>query len=323
MGNCVRYPKGTAEESPSAGPRPTSPPTQRPAVPAGQESRRPPAQRPAVPAGQESRRPPAQRPAVPAGQESRRPPEQRPAVPAGQESREQPAQLFPAQAVLGRPRHIPTPRNRPHRYTAQNLENAFTQMAAHLRRHNHNITIVAIGGVWNVLKGMNRPKTYDFNYLGENFTTEQGQWLRDAAAAAAAAAGQMTPRMGEDWFAPAQVSVPGRQNQVLGDALEEDNRLFGSVQRGLRVVYAPLKYAFCAKVEMISYFSTREAPTYHYEDAACYLHALSQSLRLSRREILRWYAHYHLPHSHVRSIIDRVVEMYHKNYNLEIPTYDP
>lgn len=192
-------------------------------------------------------------------------------------------------------------------------------MAAHLSRHNHNITIVAIGGVWNVLKGMNRPKTYDFNYLGESFTTEQGEWLSDAAAAAA---GQMTPRMGKDWFAPAQVSVPGRQNQVLGDALKEDNCLFGSVKSGLRVIYAPLKYAFCAKVEMIG-FAQQEVPTYHYEDAVCYLHALSLSLRLSRREILRWYAHYHLPHSHVSAIIDRVAVMYHNNYNMEIPTYDP
>jgi hypothetical protein len=191
-------------------------------------------------------------------------------------------------------------------------------MAAHLRRHNRNITIVAIGGVWNVLKGTNRPKTYDFNYLGENFTTEEGQWLSDAAAAAA---GQMTPRMGEDWFAPVPVRVPGRQKQALGDALEEDNRLFGSVQGGLRVIYAPLKYAFCAKVEMIGFAQT-EAPTYHYDDAACYLHAISRSLRLSRREILRWYAYYQLPNYHVNSIIDRVVETYRKNYNTEIPTYD-
>jgi hypothetical protein len=157
-----------------------------------------------------------------------------------------------------------------------------------LRTKGQNITIVVIGGAWNVLEGGNRDITYDFNYFG-NINPEQRENLKIAADHAAR---KVVPAMRKSWFVEAYFPLCFLKPEIISEAISKDVRLrqlSARAEGGLRIVCAPLEYAFWAKLDLIANYGSA-APTYHYKDAACYLNTLSQrrGSGLSSSEVRGW-----------------------------------
>jgi hypothetical protein len=137
-------------------------------------------------------------------------------------------------------------------YSTETFVTGLQHIAEYLRRHNQDITIIATGTAWILLKiAASQQKAPDFEYLGEhNITPDQLEWLNKAARHAA---GQMSPQMNRGWFhhkRPDTLS-PDAHRLISRQANVQEDLLFNPPNGGLRVLSAPLEYIICSKLDMI------------------------------------------------------------------------
>ncbi|KAB8356590.1 hypothetical protein FH972_024172 [Carpinus fangiana] len=150
---------------------------------------------------------------------------------------------------------------------------ALMHMARYLEDRGERITVIAIGGVVNLLLLQSRQATHDIDFLGTNLDNRQRVLLDEAAAYANSRSN--TP-LGSEWFNnQTQMWLsPDIHRQLTQQALEQQDVIFRDGP--LTVLAAPWKYAFAAKANRVAQDRRGDrnarARPYDAADAAAYLH---------------------------------------------------
>lgn len=147
----------------------------------------------------------------------------------------------------------------------QTLESALGNVARYLTQKGQNLTIVAIGGVVNIMFLGSRQNTHDVDFLGTNLNNEQRRHLSDAAKYAE----RQSPRpLGQEWLNNEMILwLPPLVHRSLTDAALAQNTVIFQ-QPGLKIVAGPWSYMLVAKLNRLS-MDTRRG--YDLSDAVSYL----------------------------------------------------
>jgi hypothetical protein len=139
--------------------------------------------------------------------------------------------------------------------TREALVRALTQMGQYLQAEGRRVTVITMGGAWQVLAG-HRKTTNDFNQVGSNLSAEEQVLLRNVADKVAEESGN---RLDTDWFdGLANVWLPPEIREAMTkQAIEEKTTIFKYPNSGakkptsLRVLQAPLRFAFMSNLAKI------------------------------------------------------------------------
>lgn len=155
-----------------------------------------------------------------------------------------------------------------HELDKQTLEHALMLMAEYIHRKGQDLTIITLGGATNTLLLQNRPSTHDIDFLGANLNDDQCRLLGRAARYAERRS--PTP-LGREWFNNAWILwIPVEvHRRITREAIDQDEIVFQG--RGLKVVAAPWKFAFCCKMNRLAR-NTQGGRTQDLSDAVSYLH---------------------------------------------------
>lgn len=165
----------------------------------------------------------------------------------------------------------------PSTVTADQVKDALNFVAGYLEGRRTSATLVAVGGIVDVLHLKLRDVTDDIEFLGPAVSNWQN--LRTALELACAHVG-IPPRILVD-----DNSVTVGENWIsIMSHLQPDQRMVIYKSPGLEVIAAPWEYGLCVKLDLLQRGASGaiEPKMHHVTDAAIYLHHLTRSKPPSR-----------------------------------------
>lgn len=159
-----------------------------------------------------------------------------------------------------------------HEIDRDTMQAALRSMGSYLVSKGQNLTVIAVGGVVNLLLLRSRQSTHDLDFFGTHLDNHERASLGEAARFAETQSGKP---LGIEWFNnQTQMWLsPPRHRQLTEQSLQQNEVVFQS--SGLKIVAAPWTYALASKTHRIAQDRRGEqnakARPYDATDAAAYL----------------------------------------------------
>ena len=201
------------------------------------------------------------------------------------------------------------------------LIHALNHMGRYLDQRGVTVRVVTVGGAVNTIYLQSRQSTHDVDFVLEDPTSPQHQFIHEAARSAArSAAANQRVQLGANWFNNATQMLMSRQVQSsIARAAVQQNTIvhqYSGQQGGLIVYAAPWAYAFCGKLNRLC--ETNPRP-YDISDAVVYLHEFLRTTgrqSVTRSEILGWCQEF--GKNATNAVLDQVGNQYYQTYGQRV-----